>query len=64
MVMIRFFTMKDLALHTYHIMRFTLILYSGRKYRPEYPICLLNGLDRHPEIEKEYDELCMHQVGD
>ena len=38
-------------------------LYSGRKYRPEYPICLLNGLDRHPEIEKEYDELCMHQVG-
>ena len=38
-------------------------LYSGRKYRPEYPICLLNGLDRHPEIEKEYDEFCMHQVG-
>ena len=38
-------------------------LYSGRKYRPEYPICLLNGLDRHPEIEKEYDELCLHQVG-
>ena len=38
-------------------------LFAGRKYRPEYTICLLNGLDRYPEIEKEYDELCMHQVG-
>ena len=38
-------------------------LYAGRKYRPEFTICLLNGQDRHPEIAKEYDELCMHQVG-
>ena len=36
---------------------------TGRKYRPDYTICLLNGLDRNPEIEKEYDELCLHQVG-
>ena len=38
-------------------------LYAGRKYRPEYSICLLNGLDENPEIEKEYDEFSLHQVG-
>ena len=38
-------------------------LFAGRKYRPEYSICILNGLDHWPEIEKEYDELCLHQVG-
>lgn len=35
-------------------------LFTGRKVRPEYNICLLNGSDEHPEIEKEYDELCLH----
>ena len=39
-------------------------MFAGRKYRPEYTICLLNGQAQYPEIEKEYDELCMHQVGD
>tara|TARA_B100000927_G_scaffold260627_1_gene230338 strand:- start:5582 stop:6247 length:666 start_codon:yes stop_codon:yes gene_type:complete len=38
-------------------------MFAGREYRPEYTIALLNGQDRHPEIAKEYDELCMHQVG-
>jgi len=35
-------------------------MFAGRKYRPEYTIALLNGQDEYPEIEKEYDELCMH----
>jgi len=39
-------------------------MFSGRKYRPEYTICLLNGQAQYPEIEKEYDELCVHQMGD
>ena len=38
-------------------------MFAGRKYRPEYTICLLNGQEQYPEIPKEYDELCMHQVG-
>ena len=38
-------------------------MFSGRKYRPEYTICLLNGQAQFPEIEKEYDELCLHQMG-
>jgi hypothetical protein len=39
-------------------------MFSGRKYKPEYTICLLNGQAQYPEIEKEYDELCVHQMGD
>lgn len=37
--------------------------FSGGTYKPEYTIALLNGQDDFPNIEKEYDELCMHQVG-
>ena len=35
-------------------------MFAGRKYRPEYTVCLLNGQAEYPEIVKEYDELCMH----
>ena len=35
-------------------------MFAGRKYRPEYTIALLNGQDEYAEIDKEYDELCMH----
>ena len=38
-------------------------MFDGRTYQKDKTICLLNGQDRYPEIEKEYDELCMHQVG-
>ena len=38
-------------------------VFAGRKYRPEYTIALLNNQEQYPEQVKEYDELCMHQVG-
>lgn len=38
-------------------------MFAGRKVRKEYTIALLNGQEQYPEIAKEYDELCMHQVG-
>ena len=39
-------------------------MFDGRTYQKDKTICLLNGQDQYPEIAKEYDELCMHQVGD
>ena len=38
-------------------------MFAGRKLREEYTICLLNGQDAYPEIEKEYDELYLHKMG-
>ncbi len=38
-------------------------MFDGRTYQEDKTICLLNGQDQYPEIAKEYDELCMHQVG-
>jgi len=37
--------------------------FSGGKYQPDKTIALLNGQADFPDIEKEYDEFCMHQVG-
>ena len=33
------------------------------KYRPEYTVCLLNGLDYFPGYDKKYDELSNNKMG-
>lgn len=34
-----------------------------RKYRPEYTIALLNGLDKFPDTAKVYDDISNNQMG-
>jgi len=33
------------------------------RYRPEYTVCLLNGLDYYPGYDKKYDELSNNKMG-
>jgi len=70
----RFLWHEDIELNTFPKGEFYSFVYGADyygvdddnksfKYRPDYTIALLNGLDQFPGADKKYDEFRMHQVG-